>query len=77
MPQKYILSDMLKTDALETSRKHNPVMLLEDSIRTSSGCFSETVKHSTTNFLVFSYNTFDEVTLAKYDSNPFYKDAGI
>ena len=48
--------------------------LLEDSIRTSLGRFSETVKHSTSNFLVFSFNTFDEVTLAKYDSNPFYTD---
>ena len=52
---------MLKTKFSRRLENFTLWTLLEDSIRASLGRFSETVKHSTTNFLAFSFNTFDEV----------------
>ena len=71
---KMLFCETLKTDVIKTSRKHHPVRVLEESIRTFLGHFSKSVKHSITKFLVFSCNTLDEVTLAKYDSNSFYTE---
>ena len=52
---------MLKTKSSRRLENFTLWALLEDSIRTSLGRFSETVKHSAANFLAFLCNTFDEV----------------
>ena len=68
---------MLKTDVVETSRKRHLVDVTRGLYQDVLRPFFETIKHLRANFLVISFNTIDEVTLAKYYSNPFYTDAGI